>query len=161
MQQSLFYAHIVFAFLHGIQRRCGWSFWWLGLAGLASRQQQSRRHCLRDRRHRDWYTVTWTRHRMHLSCGQADLIHTATPDMTKQSCLCRVWRGDVNWTIAINVFRLHIFCRRQSWVVENPIHTAEADMTQTGLCYWVWPVGVNWQLFWVSESCTAHCCCES
>jgi len=53
------------------------------------------------------------------------------PDTTRQSCLCRVWRGGVNWTIAINVFRLQIFCRRQSWVVGNPIHTAEADATQT------------------------------
>ena len=45
------------------------------------------------------------------------------PDTTRQSCLCRVWRGGVNWTIAINVFRLQIFCRRQSWVDGNPIHT--------------------------------------
>ena len=38
----------------------------------------------------------------------------ARHDKTRQSCLCRVWRGGVNWTIAINVFRLEIFCRRQS-----------------------------------------------
>ena len=50
---------------------------------------------------------------------------------TKQSCLCRVWRGSVDWTIPINVFRLQIFCRRQSCVVGNPVHAAEADATQT------------------------------
>jgi len=33
-------------------------------------------------------------------------IHTATPDTMKQSCLCRVWRDGVNWTIAINASRL-------------------------------------------------------
>jgi len=27
---------------------------------------------------------------------RSDSIHTATPDTTKQSCLCRVWRGGVN-----------------------------------------------------------------
>ena len=46
--------------------------------------------------------------------GRADSVHTATPDTTKQSCLCRVWRGGVNLTIAINMFRLQIFCRRQT-----------------------------------------------
>ena len=37
----------------------------------------------------------------------ADSVHTATPDTTKQSCLCRVWRGDVNWVIAINAEPLY------------------------------------------------------
>ena len=32
------------------------------------------------------------------------------PDTTRRSCLCRVWRGGVNWTIANNVFRLYFFC---------------------------------------------------
>ena len=37
------------------------------------------------------------RDRTHLSGGRADsIIYTATPDTTKQSCLCRVWRGSVN-----------------------------------------------------------------
>ena len=36
------------------------------------------------------------------------------PDTTRQSYLCRVWRGGVNGTIAINVYRLKFFCRRQS-----------------------------------------------
>jgi len=31
------------------------------------------------------------------------------PDTTRLSCLRRVWRADVNSTIAVNVFRLHIF----------------------------------------------------
>ena len=46
------------------------------------------------------------RRRTHLSGGQADSIHTVTPDTTRRSCLCRVWCAGVNWTIALNVFRL-------------------------------------------------------
>ena len=49
-------------------------------------------------------------------------IHSATPDTTKQSRLCRVWRGAVNWTIATNVFRFQFFlsatvlsCRESNW----------------------------------------------
>ena len=34
---------------------------------------------------------------------------------TRRSCLCRVWCAGVNWTIALNVFRLQVFYRRQSW----------------------------------------------
>ena len=37
------------------------------------------------------------RRRTHLSGGWADLIHTAAPDTTKQSRVCLVWRGGVNW----------------------------------------------------------------
>ena len=59
---------------------------------------------------------TQARRRTHLSGCRADLVHTATPDTTKQSCLCRVWCDGVNWTIAINVFKLQIFYRRQSRV---------------------------------------------
>ena len=54
------------------------------------------------------------------------LNYTATPDTTRRSCLCRVWYAGVNWTIALNVFRLQIFCGRQSRVVGNPIHATEA-----------------------------------
>jgi len=35
------------------------------------------------------------------------------PDTTRRSCLCRVWCTGVYWTIALNVFRLQIFCRQQ------------------------------------------------
>jgi len=48
------------------------------------------------------HTPTQTRHRTPMSDCRADSIHTATPDTTKPSSLCRVWRGGVNWTIAIN-----------------------------------------------------------
>ena len=40
------------------------------------------------------HTPTATRQKTHLSGCRADSIHTATPDATKQSCLCRVWCGD-------------------------------------------------------------------
>jgi len=67
-----------------------------------------RSHCATGR------TPTQTGHRTHLSGCRADSIHTATTDTTKQSSLCRVWLGNVSWIIAINVFRLQIFCRRRS-----------------------------------------------
>jgi len=35
------------------------------------------------------------------------------PDTTRRSCLCRVWCTGVYCTIALNVFRLQIFCRQQ------------------------------------------------
>jgi len=46
--------------------------------------------------------VDWQARAARLSClvwcgGRADSIHTVTPDRTKQSCLCRVWRGGVNY----------------------------------------------------------------
>ena len=62
------------------------------------------------------HTPTQTRHRTHLSGGLAESVHTATSDATRRSCLCHVCveSCDVNWTIALNVFRLQTFCRRQS-----------------------------------------------
>jgi len=68
------------------------------------------------------------------------------PDAKRRSCPCRVWCAGVNyWTIALNVFRLHIFCRRQSCVVGNPIHSAETDAsTQTGQFCRVWPGLTVW-----------------
>ena len=77
----------------------------------------------------------------------------------------------MNWTIAANGIRLQIFCRRQSWVVGNPIHTAEADATQTRQFCRVWRGGVNWLLSGVrsrrtglnwsafaNEMCCYECC---
>jgi len=58
-------------------------------------------------------------------------------------CLCRLWCAHVNWTIAVNVFRLQIFCQRQSSVVGNPIHTSEVDETQTRQFCHVWRGCVN------------------
>ena len=71
-------------------------------------------------------------------------IHTARPpDKTRRSCLCGVWCADVNWTIALNVFRLQILRRRQSRVIGNSIHTTEADATQTRQFRRVWRGGAN------------------
>jgi len=42
-----------------------------------------------------------------------------------------------------NVFRLQIFCRRQSLVVRKQIQTAEADATQTRQFCRVWLGDVN------------------
>ena len=81
----------------------------------------------------------WT----HLSGGRADSVHTATADTTRRSCRCCVWCAGVNGTIALNVFRLQIFCWRHSWVVRNLIHTAEADAKHTRQFCRVWRGGVN------------------
>jgi len=59
------------------------------------------------------------------------------PDKTRRSCLRRVRCA------GLNVFRLQIFCRRESRVVGNPIHIAEADATQTRQFRRVWRGGVN------------------
>jgi len=96
------------------------------------------------------------RRRAHLSGGRADSVHTATPDTTRRSCLCRVWCAGVNRTIAANVFRLQVSCRRPSRVVEDPIHTTEADTTQTGLfcrvCVSAWrcELALRLQFFFLS-----------
>ena len=62
-------------------------------------------------------------------------------DKTVLSVSCLAWRCELD--IVIDVFRLQIFCRRQSRVVGNPIHTAEADATQTRQFCRVWHGGVN------------------
>jgi len=63
------------------------------------------------------------------------------PDKTRRFCMCRVYCAGLNWTIALNVFRRQIFCRRQSSVVGNPIYTADADSTQTRQFCRVWRTG--------------------
>ena len=52
------------------------------------------------------------------TCIQMPNLHHP-PHKTTLSCLCRVWCAGVNETIALNVFRLQIFCRRQSSVFGN------------------------------------------
>jgi len=49
------------------------------------------------------------RHSYAVRTCRADSVHTATPDTTRRSCLCRVWCAGVNWTIAPSVSRLQIF----------------------------------------------------
>jgi len=71
---------------------------------LTAGQVHSALECVRRSHCAARHTPAKTRHRTHLSGGRADSIQTATPDTTKQSCLCRVWCDGVNWTIAINVF---------------------------------------------------------
>ena len=73
---------------------------WIGSARqVRSASEYVRRsHCAAQ------HTPTQTSHRTHLSGGRADWIHTATPDTTRRSCLCRVWCAGVNWTIALNMF---------------------------------------------------------
>jgi len=76
------------------------------------------------------YTACWPR---QMCVNNFPKVVTWTlPHRTRQDGPVCVVSG-VNWTIALNVFRLRIiFCRRQSWVVcRNPVHSAEADTTQT------------------------------
>ena len=75
---------------------------------LTARQVRSVSECVRRSHCATQHTPTQTRHRTHLSDGRADSIHTATSDTTNQSCMCRVWRGSVNWTIAIKYFLLDV-----------------------------------------------------
>ena len=45
------------------------------------------------------HTPTRTRRKTHLSDCRADSVYTATPDTTKESYLCHVWRGSVNFIL--------------------------------------------------------------
>jgi len=67
-----------------------------------------------------------------------ELIHTASPDTTKLSCLCRVRLGGVNW-IPDNS-RLSPAENMKSERVQGnrPIHTGTPDTTQTGPSCLVW-----------------------
>jgi len=72
--------------------------WW---CKLTTGQVRSASKCVRRSHCTARHTPTQTRHRMHLSGGRADSIHTSHHytrqwDTTKQFCLCRVWRGGVN-----------------------------------------------------------------
>jgi len=54
-------------------------------------------------------------------CTRSQLMHSShrPPDKTRQSCLCRVWCGGVNWTkllLTRSEFNFSVG-RRQSWVV--------------------------------------------
>ena len=76
------------------------------------------------------------------------LIHTATPDMTKLSCLCRVRFGDVN-RIPDNSRLSPTEILKSEYVNGNcAVHTATPDTTRTGLFCVVSGVcgGVNWAL---------------
>ena len=126
--------------LRGVQRRCVWAVGRLGVtaclacAAAAAVDRQARQSC------RVWRPPDTLRRRTHLSGGRADSIHTARPDTTRRSCLCRVWCADVNWTIALNVFRLQIVCRRRTCIVGNPVHAAEGgrDTYKTALSCLAW-----------------------
>jgi len=71
------------------------------------------------------------------------LNHTATPDTTKLSCLCRFSFDGVNWIP--NNSRLSPTENLKSEHVQSnrAIHTDTADTTHTGLSCRVWCGGVN------------------
>ena len=52
------------------------------------------------------------RHTPTLNALVGRSVHSATPDTTRRSCLCRVGCGGVNWSIAVNVHsvRLNVHC---------------------------------------------------
>ena len=66
-------------------------------------------------------TPTQTRHRTHLSGGWADSKHTATPDTTKQSCLCRVWR-EFGITDAATSFQAASYASRKCGLLLQASH---------------------------------------
>jgi len=63
---------------------------------LTTGQVRSASECVQRSHCAARHTPLQTRHRTHLSGCRADSVHTATPDTTKQSCRCRVWRVGVN-----------------------------------------------------------------
>ena len=65
------------------------------------------------------------------------------PDTTRQSSLYRVWRRDVNWTTALNVFRLQIFCRDSLDGLSGIQFRPPKRTRQTRQFCRVWRVGVN------------------
>ena len=61
--------------------------------------------------------VDWSQRSLHRPSRRVERVMPNShlqPDTTRRSCLRRVWCTGVNLTIALNVFRLQIFCRRQS-----------------------------------------------
>jgi len=102
----------------------------------ASRRQRSCRHCDRHT-HSDAYPTQ-----------KAPVSLSVTPPhQTQQNCPVLVMCGGVNWTIAVT-FKLQIFCRRQSWVVENiqftpPRQTRHRQNCFVGSGVAVW-IGCNW-----------------
>ena len=67
---------------------------------LTAGQVSSTSECVRRSHCAAGRAPTQTRHRTHLSGGRADSIHTATPDTTRQSSLCRVWQA-WRWELAV------------------------------------------------------------
>jgi len=84
----------------------------------------------------------------HFCKTVSELIHTATPDTTKLSCLCRVRFDGVNWIPPSDNSRLSPTEYLKSEHVNStcPIRTATPDTTRTGLFCRVWCGGANWAL---------------
>jgi len=115
------------------------------------------------------YQAVWIESAQVLLCRSASGGRTAPPDAlrhrpdTKRTCLAieptqftlphqtrqnsRVYvvSGVAAWIgqLLLTCSKFKIFCRRQSWVVWNPIHTAEAYAIQTRQFCRVWHGGVN------------------
>ena len=67
------------------------------------------------------------------------LIHTATPDTTKLSRLCRLRFGGVNWIPDNSKLSPTENLLKSEHVQSNrPIHTGTPDTTQTGPSCCVW-----------------------
>jgi len=71
------------------------------------------------------------------------LIHTATPDTTKLSCLCRVRFGGVNWIPDYSRLSPTENLKSEHVQSNRPIHTCTPDTTQTRPSCRVWCGGVN------------------
>ena len=66
------------------------------------------------------------------------LIHTATPDTTKRSRLCRVCFGGVNWIPDNSKLSPTENLKSEHVQSNRPIHAGTPDTTQTGLSCRVW-----------------------
>ena len=78
------------------------------------------------------------------------LIHTATPNTTKLSCLCRVRFGGVNWIP--DKWRLSPTKNLKSEHVQSygSIYIGTLDTTQTG------PSCRVWRVMWIRHYCHCH-----
>ena len=118
---------------------------WVGPTSASASECVRRSHCATR------HTLTQTRHRTHLSGDRADSIHTATPDTTKQSWLCRVLRGGVNWTIAINVFKV------QNFLSATVLSCLESNSHRRSGVNWTRQDSFVWSgvAVWISFKCSA------
>ena len=74
----------------------------------------------------------------HTQARSLKLIHTATPDTTKLSCLCRVRFGGVNWIPDNSRLSPTENLKPEQVQSNSPIHTGTPGTTQTGPSCRVW-----------------------
>ena len=83
---------------------------------------------------------------LQICCWVLKLIHAATPDTTKLSCLCRVRFGGVNWIPDNSRLSPTENLKSEHVQSNRPVDAGTPYTTQTGPSCRVWYGGVNWAL---------------